>query len=105
LPKSKTVNTKIIKRSGGNDTSESEKDTAELMPMRQGMRTSSMQFTFADPDAVLDMILTEVQLKKISVKFEYAVWEVEFPEENPVVHIKMMRVSEEQICVDFCRVG
>lgn len=54
-----------------------------------------MQFTFADPDAVLDMILTEVQLKKISVKFEYAVWEVEFPEENPVVHIKMMRVSEE----------
>jgi hypothetical protein len=33
LPKSKTVNTKIIKRSGGNDTSESEKDTAELMPL------------------------------------------------------------------------
>jgi hypothetical protein len=59
------------------------------------MRTSSMQFTFADPDAVLNMILTEVQLKKISVKFEYAAWEVEFPEENPVVHIKMMRVSEE----------
>ena len=54
-----------------------------------------MQFTFADPDAVLNMILTEVQLKKISVKFEYAAWEVEFPEENPVVHIKMMRVSEE----------
>ncbi len=64
-----------------------------------------MQFTFADPELVVVAMLKKIQVLGIVVNYEYADQEIDFPKENPVVHIQLMRVSKQQICVDFCRVG
>jgi hypothetical protein len=74
----------------------------------EGMRTTNMVFVNAKAEDVRDSILTEVQLEKhdnIEVDFDSQAWVICFPKDSPVVHVKMRRVDQEEICVDFCRVG
>lgn len=83
-------------------------DDESLTPFIEGMRTTNMLFVHAKAADVRDIILTEVQLEKhdLTSSYDSEAWVVSFPEDDPIVQIKLMRDRERGlICIDLSRLG